>query len=119
MISTDKNQSYTKFGQELAYQEILSKLKSDRAQLIDIREKSEWNHSHFACAEHIPLSDLNQGIGIDRLKELKERKKIYLHCRSGSRVKAAELLLGKYGCTEFTILPDSMFYLMQKGFTLL
>ena len=57
------------------YQKILKELRAANAQLIDIRESSEWEQHHFKCAIHIPLSDLAKGKGIETLKEIKRDNK--------------------------------------------
>jgi hypothetical protein len=36
------------------YQQVLADLRSDRAQLVDIREKKEWEQNRFKCAIHVP-----------------------------------------------------------------
>ena len=102
-----------------AYAEIANEARNGTAQLVDVREKNEWEQSHFKCAIHLPLSDLMNGIGVDVLKKIKqENKKIYLHCRSGARVRQAEQVLAKYGCKEFTPIPLSMLQMIEKGFQL-
>lgn len=99
------------------YQEVLNSVNSGKAQLVDIREKSEWEAVRFKKAVNIPLSGLSKGIGIDQLRDLKNaNKKIYLHCQSGSRVRMAERLLKDYGCSEFNILPTSMNTMARAGF---
>lgn len=101
------------------YQTLLKELRSGQAQLIDIREASEWQQARFQCAIHVPLSDLAQGKGVEILKEIKQKnKKIYLHCRSGQRVKKAKEVLARYGCTEFSIIPLTMVEMLDKGFNL-
>ena len=106
----DKKEDYTK---------ILDDLRGGEARLIDIREESEWNQKRFKCATHIPLSDLSRGIGIEILKEIKEsNKKIYLHCRSGSRVRKAQKVLAQYGCTDINIIPLTMMKMLEEGFRL-
>ncbi len=101
------------------YEEILQELRGGKAQLIDIREQSEWEQGRFKCAIHVPLSELSRGKGIEILKEIKQaNKKIYLHCRSGNRVRKAEQILTQYGCTEFSVIPLSMMQMLEKGFTL-
>jgi rhodanese-related sulfurtransferase len=106
----DKKEDYTK---------ILEEIRSDKAQLVDIREQNEWEQSRFQCAIHVPLSGLAKGIGVDILKKIKqENKKIYLHCRSGNRVRMAEKVLAQYGCTDFSIIPASMMEMIEKGFVL-
>lgn len=101
------------------YQEVLQELRSGRAQLIDIRESDEWEKNHFNCAKHIPLSDLEKGIGIDVLKDIKRSdKKIYIHCRSGNRARKAQEVLARHGCTEIHIIPVSMMQMIEEGFRL-
>ena len=101
------------------YKEILDEARSGKAQLVDIREKDEWEQSHFKCAIHLPLSDLKKGIGVDVLKKIRqEKKKIYLHCRSGNRVKQAEEILAQNGCKEFSVIALSMLRMIEKGFQL-
>jgi len=101
------------------YQEVLRELRSDKARLIDIRERNEWEKNHFKCARHIPLSDLAKGIGVESLREIKEsNKKIYLHCRSGTRARKAQQVLAQYGCTEIHIIPLSMLKMIEEGFVL-
>lgn len=102
-----------------AYKEILEEVHNGSAQLVDIREQNEWEQNRFKCAVHVPLSGLAKGVGIDILKNIrKENKKIYLHCRSGNRVRMAEKVLAQYGCTEFSIIPDSMMKMLEQGFEL-
>lgn len=101
------------------YPEILTELRGGKAQLIDIREKSEWEQNRFKCAVHIPLSDLSKGKGIEILKEIKSsRKKIYLHCRSGNRAREAQKILEKHGCTDINVIPLTMMKMLEKGFRL-
>ena len=101
------------------YQEVLKELRSGKAQLIDIRERNEWEKNHFKCAMHIPLSDLARGLGVGSLKEIKEsNKKIYIHCRSGKRARKAQQVLAQYGCKEILIIPITMLKMIEEGFTL-
>ncbi len=101
------------------YQEILQELRSGKARLIDIREHDEWEKNHFKCALHIPLSDLVKGIGVESLREIKEsNRKIYIHCRSGNRVRKAQKVLAQYGCTEIHVIPITMLKMIEEGFIL-
>jgi rhodanese-related sulfurtransferase len=101
------------------YQEVLKELRSGKAQLIDIRERNEWEKNHFKCATHIPLSDLEKGIGVENLREIKKaNKKIYIHCRSGNRARKAQQVLARYGCTEIHIIPITMLKMIEEGFIL-
>lgn len=101
------------------YHAVAEQIQSGEAQLVDIRERNEWESGHFQGAIHIPLSELSRGIGIDRLKQIKAtQRKIFLHCLSGSRVQLAKRMLAGFGCTEISILPTSMNVLSQNGFQL-
>ena len=101
------------------YQEILKELRGGKAQLIDIRERKEWEQYHFKCAMHIPLSDLAKGIGVETLRAIKKsNKKIYIHCRSGNRARKAQDILAQYGCKEIFIIPITMMKMLEEGFIL-
>jgi rhodanese-related sulfurtransferase len=101
------------------YQNILKELRGGKAQLIDIRERNEWEKSHFKCAIHLPLSDLARGVGIEVLRDIKlSNKKIYIHCRSGNRARKAQEILAKYGCKEINIIPITMMKMIDEGFKL-
>lgn len=101
------------------YQKILKELRGGRAQLIDIREQSEWEQNRFKCAIHIPLSELSRGVGVEILKDIKQsNKKIYLHCRSGNRAREAQKILGRYGCAKINIIPITMLKMLEEGFRL-
>lgn len=101
------------------YQEVLRELRGGKAQLIDIRERDEWEKNHFKCAMHIPLSELAKGIGIESLREIKQsNKKIYIHCRSGNRARKAQQILAQYGCKEIHIIPITMMKMIEEGFVL-
>lgn len=101
------------------FQGILSEIRDGKAQLVDIREPSEWQGGRFKCAVNIPLSGLAQGEGVAELKEIRRLgKKIYLHCRSGSRARMAEQILAEYECSEFTVIPFSMMEMLEQGFQL-
>lgn len=105
--------------EQLSFDSVLADIKEGRGQLVDIREKSEWEANHFEDAIHIPLSELSRGIGIEKLRSFKEQqKKIYLHCLSGNRVMMAKRLLAGFGCTEISILPTTMQTMHSVGFEL-
>lgn len=74
--------------------EVKKALEDDKAVLLDVREKTEWDDGHLKDAKSLPLSDLKAGVSAEKLKELMPAGKIvYVHCASGVRsLKAAELL---------------------------
>ncbi|NFB54682.1 pyridine nucleotide-disulfide oxidoreductase, partial [Clostridium botulinum] len=52
----------------------------EKALIIDVREKHEYELSHIIGAKNIPLSELR-----DRINEIPEDEPVYLHCRSAQR----------------------------------
>lgn len=63
-------------------------LQQQGAQLIDVREPSEFAAGHARGAHNIPLSQLSHRIG-----EIPLNKTILLICQSGSRSRTAQTLL--------------------------
>ncbi len=77
-------------------------LAGSKATLVDVREESEWDAGHLKIAKLVPLSDLrSKSDDADFLAQLKKAapkdKIVYLHCRSGGRVKIAGDVLKKLG----------------------
>lgn len=70
----------------------------DKAVLVDVREKSEWDDGHIAGATFLPLSELRNGISPKTLsKRISKNQIIYTHCAVGIRsCRAADILL-KHG----------------------
>ncbi|MFD0048414.1 rhodanese-like domain-containing protein [Actinomycetes bacterium NPDC127524] len=66
-----------------------------KAQLIDVRETSEYDNGHILGARNIPLTQMKP-----RLKELRPDKPVYLYCQSGLRSARAAQLLHKKGYKE-------------------
>ena len=66
----------------------------DKAVLIDVREKSEWDDGHLKDAKLLPLSVLKAGAKAEEVaKIIPKDKVVYLHCGSGIRsLKAADEL---------------------------
>lgn len=66
----------------------------NKAVLLDVREKGEWDKGHLRDARFVALSALRRGIKADKLAQvLPKDKVIYCHCASGQRcLKAADLL---------------------------
>ncbi|EJE7235074.1 pyridine nucleotide-disulfide oxidoreductase [Clostridium sporogenes] len=52
----------------------------EKALIIDVREKHEYELSHIVGAKNIPLSELR-----DRINEIPKDEPVYLHCRSAQR----------------------------------
>lgn len=61
-------------------------------QLVDCRERWEWDLGHIRGAAHIPLGELP-----DRAEELDARMPIVVYCHAGVRSVHAALLLEQLG----------------------
>lgn len=91
-------------------------LKAEKAQLIDVREESEWKSGHLKAAELLPLSTLSKNPKKEQLEKVLDKKKIvYLHCAAGVRVLSAAEVLGKHG---YDVRPLKQGYgdLLKAGF---
>lgn len=65
------------------------------AQLVDVREKNEWNEAHIPGTVHIPLGDLAARTG-----ELDADQPVVAVCRSGNRSKTAVQVLQRAGFSD-------------------
>ncbi|HEX8098637.1 MAG TPA: rhodanese-like domain-containing protein [Actinomycetota bacterium] len=66
----------------------------DRYQILDVREPFEWDAGHIENAIHVPLADVMQGSGADRLDP---ERPIVVVCKVGSRSELASLMLQARG----------------------
>ncbi len=72
--------------------DLLNTESSDLA-LIDVRTESEAKLGSIQKAILIPLKNIEEGKDIDKIKAISSNKKLYIHCRSGSRsIRAIEIL---------------------------
>ncbi|MBA3311744.1 MAG: rhodanese-like domain-containing protein [Planctomycetota bacterium] len=83
---------------------VQQRLEDEKAVLIDVREKAEWDAGHLKQAQLLPLSELGKKprdakYSIATLKKkLPTDKPIYLHCKAGGRcVLVAEALRKELG----------------------
>jgi len=70
----------------------IRQLLDDDAEIIDVRERDEWDVAHIKGAKLIPLSELRS-----RVDEIPKDRDVYLHCRSGQRSYNAVLALQNMG----------------------
>ncbi len=78
-----------------AFQELLTKEpQNESIAYIDVCSAAEHNAKHIAGVKNIPLDELPS-----RMQELKDKKTIYIHCRSGNRSKRAIETLEAQGIT--------------------
>jgi rhodanese-related sulfurtransferase len=66
----------------------------DDIQLLDCRERSEWDAGRIQGALHIPLNDVMAGVGTDVLDLAKP---VAVICRSGNRSELASVMLQARG----------------------
>jgi rhodanese-related sulfurtransferase len=90
LVSTARSAEHTKDTVET----IKKAVADDKAVLLDVREKSEWDDGHLKDAKLLPLSALKAGAKVeDVAKILPKDKIVYCHCASGIRsLKAADAL---------------------------
>ncbi|MEO0041454.1 MAG: molybdopterin-synthase adenylyltransferase MoeB [Bacteroidota bacterium] len=83
--------------------DLLQQLKSNESfQLIDVREKHEFESGFIEGAESMPLSQLTTFI-----PQIQKDKKVILYCQSGKRsAKALEQLIDNHGFTNAIHLED-------------
>ena len=88
----------------------------DRAVLLDVREKSEWDEGHLKDAKLLPLSVLKAGAKAeDVAKIIPKDKVVYCHCGSGVRCLKAADELKKLGY-DVRPLKDGYKDLLNAGF---
>lgn len=75
--------------------ELKTALAKQEAQLVDVREFSEWNAGHIAGAVLLPLSELERAKTVPAT--VAKDKPVYLYCRSGRRSAIAAGILKKQG----------------------
>ena len=91
-------------------------MSEEKAVLVDVREKSEWDNGHIDGAVLLPLSELRGGVDAESLAELIPLDRIvYTHCAVGKRSLTAASLLEKLG---YEVRPLKAGYkdLMKAGF---
>jgi len=71
--------------------------------LIDVRTKIEHNECSIAGSKLIPLSTIESGESINKIKNLAAQKNLYLFCKSGKRSLSALRHLKKRGIKGINI----------------
>lgn len=65
---------------------------------LDVRTDEEWAAGHVKNAIHIPLSDIQNGVNLDKIPK---DVPVQVYCRSGNRSgQAIKILSEKYGFTN-------------------
>ena len=89
----------------------------DKAVLLDVREKSEWDDGHLKDAKPLPLSVLKAGAKAEEVaKIIPKDKVVYLHCGSGIRSLKAADELKKLGYDVRALKPGYT-DLLEAGFS--
>lgn len=70
--------------------------------ILDVRNPDEFASGHIPKATNIPLPQLGE-----RLDELKDHSKIYIHCKRGGRAKTALELMANAGFTNLVCVNDA------------
>jgi rhodanese-related sulfurtransferase len=74
-------------------------VETGKVQLLDVRDKDEWDKGHATNAIHIPLAVLVEGIN----PSLKKDAPLYVYCESGRRSGLAESILKSQGYQAISI----------------
>ena len=67
--------------------------RQEEVQIVDVREKPEWDAGRIEGSVHIPLSELMAG----RLESLDTSRPVVAVCRTGNRSEVAALMLQARG----------------------
>jgi rhodanese-related sulfurtransferase len=88
----------------------------EKAVLVDVREKKEWDEGHIEGSIFLPLSALKRGVPAERLAQLLPKEKIlYTFCVVGKRSLTAGHILERYGY-EVRPLKPGYKELLKAGF---
>lgn len=81
---------------EITADELASRISAgERVQVIDVRERSEWNDGHIPNSTLIPLGDFAA-----RINQIKRDQPVVMVCRSGNRSYYAAAALHSAGYTD-------------------
>lgn len=108
MISTSATQP-----QEMSLSEYLTRWRGKPIQVIDVRERDEWDAGHMPEATLVPLSELEQ-----RRNELDPTKPVVIVCRSGRRSLVAARYLAHSGFGAARSLAGGMIAWAAAGQTI-
>ncbi|MEN9233921.1 MAG: molybdopterin-synthase adenylyltransferase MoeB [Gloeomargarita sp. DG02_3_bins_56] len=85
---------------EITVQELqrLLTTEPDKTLLVDVRNPGEYEVARIAGSVLIPLPELEQGSGLEKLEQIWQDKQLVVHCKSGMRsLKALHLIKEKTG----------------------
>src|SRR5690606_11356790 len=84
----------------------------DRALLIDVREREEFEEEHIPGATLVPLSSFDPCL----LDSAIASRPVVLHCLAGSRAERAAAALAAFGHKQVMTLKDGLFGWKEAGF---
>jgi phage shock protein E len=88
----------------------------EKAVLVDVREKKEWDEGHIEGSFFLPLSALKKGVSTEQLaKRLPKDQILYTFCVVGKRAITAGTILEKHGY-EVRALKPGYKELVKAGF---
>ncbi|MEX0936851.1 MAG: rhodanese-like domain-containing protein [Pirellulales bacterium] len=88
----------------------------EKAVLVDVREKSEWDEGHVERSIFVPLSALKKGVKKEQLvKVLPKERILYTFCVVGKRAVTAGNILEDFGY-EVRALKPGYKELVRAGF---
>ncbi|AZB28423.1 rhodanese-like domain-containing protein [Chryseobacterium balustinum] len=88
-------------------------LNRDDIQIVDVRNKSEYEEAHIQNADNVFVGTLE-----DHLDEISKDKTVIIHCQSGDRAAIAYSLLRKNGFKDVKNFSGGMTeWLAAKGRT--
>jgi adenylyltransferase/sulfurtransferase len=82
---------------EITVKELAAKLDELGIVLIDVRNPNEFDIGRIPGSVLIPLSEIEDGHGVAKVKELAEGKELYIHCKMGGRSAKALQVLAENG----------------------
>jgi phage shock protein E len=96
---------------------IKKNVEAEKAVLIDVRSKEEWDEGHFEGSIFLPVTSLRKH-SFDKkrvAKTLPKKKTLYAFCVVGMRAKEAAKILGQHG---YEVRPIKPGYedLLEAGF---
>ncbi|HIK44599.1 MAG TPA: molybdopterin-synthase adenylyltransferase MoeB [Leptolyngbyaceae cyanobacterium M65_K2018_010] len=71
----------------------------DQVLLLDVRNPNEYEIASIPGAILVPLPDIEQGDGVDRVKSLLNGHRLIVHCKMGGRSATALGILKRHGIT--------------------
>jgi len=90
-----------------------ARLRDAGAQVVDVREDSEWRRGHIPKSRHVPLRQVPARVG-----ELDPQRPVVVVCASGHRSQTAAKMLAKLGFVEVYDLKGGLVAWQRQGLPL-